>query len=135
MITDYTIYFEHSVVFFELPVLSTSQAKTLTNSDQLIGSASPLSHVIPIAMSTVQHNANKYATNSTPNVSKEEFIKQFNNDEWPETLCGAISDLLWKHRDTFALNHHELGKCDTFKQIIPQSRANIGEYHLTCTNQ
>ena len=32
----------HSVVLFELPVLSTSQAKTLSNFEQLIGSASPL---------------------------------------------------------------------------------------------
>ena len=113
----------HSVIFFELPVFNTKEARLLYKTGQPLGSASPLSHSIPLAMSNLQQNPSIATThvNNTSNVTKEEFLQQFNSDQWPDHMRCRIEKLLWYHKDTFALSHHELGKCDMFQHVIKLS--------------
>ena len=44
-------------------------------------------------------------------ISKEDYIRKF-DQQWPEEYKDDIIELLWKHRNVFAMNHNELGKCD-----------------------
>ena len=113
----------HSVVFLQLPVFKSMHVSNRFHAGQPIGSASPLSHTIPLSMSNIQQNRRTSNTGKVnkSDVSKEEFLQHFDSTQWPENIKSKIEELLWSHRDTFALNHHELGHCDLFKHVITLS--------------
>ena len=91
----------HKNVVMKVPLLSEENKHVHVNN--VIGVVSSVSYTYN--MSPESH------TPESINISKEEYISKF-DQQWPEEYTDDIIELLWKHRNVFAMNHSELGKCD-----------------------
>ena len=91
----------HKNVVLKVPLLSEENKHVHVNN--VIGVVSSVSYTYN--MSPESH------TPESINISKEEYIRKF-DQQWPEEYKDDIIELLWKHRNVFAMNHSELGKCD-----------------------
>ena len=98
----------HSVVFMKVPTVDTHPNISVF-SGNAIGDVSLLSHNIPIKIAPLQHRSHD---------DKQEFLQHFVKNDWPSEMKNEIEEMLWRHREVFALSHYELGKCDVLKHTI-----------------
>ena len=107
----------HKSIEVEIPALNIPSKKRIAkiytiNNGRTIGTVANISH-------TIQCPANKKNT-SASDVTKEEFIGKFHKT-WPADISSQVEDLLWHHRNVFAMDHTSLGKCDMTEHDIELS--------------
>lgn len=93
----------------------------------------PCNITIPMAMvfsnssdiaNPVTHPMNHYThkdSHQIPQPPKEEFLKMFKYESCPPEHQASLEDCIWRNRASFAINHHEIGKCSTTKHNIELS--------------
>ena len=107
----------HKSIEVEIPALNIPSKKQIAkvstiNNGRTIGTVPNIPHTIRFPA----HNKNTSASDFT----REEFIGKFHHT-WPAEISSQVEDLLWHHRNLFAMDHTSLGKCDVTEHDIELS--------------
>ena len=115
---DYLTSYADSI---SIPSFAVTQKKTTASIQRPKQNRSTTSTVIPLHPEATALTINSTNNNQQTQAKRTEFLELFDTSKCPDEYKDQLKEVLWNNRDSFAVTHHELGRCEIIKHDIELS--------------